>query len=279
MPLERLVGNVVHLFSPPEVLVRLRHAVENEYSTAETVSAIVRQDPNLSARILRMANSPIYGSRRQVDTVSRAVSLIGMRDLVQIATAIFVVQSLGGLQSTTPGPAAFWRHCVFTGILAQGIARHARVLHPERLFVAGLLHDIGVLILQAKLPREFGIAWNQSGGDEQGLAQSERALLGYDHGEVGAALLDHWGLPGVLCDAIADHHAALKPPSLDAAIVMLADRLANAAEDTALGQAPSPFPEDIVWESTGLPPGLSADILEAGAEGLSDVLSLLIPNG
>lgn len=274
--LASLVATVSHLFTPPEILIRLRHAVDDTHSTIETVSAIIMQDPHLSARILRMANSSLYGYRKHVDTVSRAVTLIGLRDLLNVTMAVFIAQSLGGLRPTHPEPAVFWRHSVFTGLLACLLARRRGGLHPERLFVAGLLHDIGALILHARLPQLLGDTWQIAEGSEQRLADYERNLLGYDHGEVGGALFHQWELPETLQLAIAHHHSE-SAPTLDGTFVMLADCLANTLAECALTGTPSGLPDDRVWEEAGLSPGMAVDIIEESEKGFVEAMSLLVP--
>jgi putative nucleotidyltransferase with HDIG domain len=123
----------------------------------------------------------------------------------------------------------FWRHSIFTGLLSRILARRCGVLHPERLFIAGLLHDIGSLVLYRRLPEVAGELLLTAQGDEQVLCRAESDVLGFTHAELGKLLLAHWRLPESLCEAVARHHepAAAENAQLEAAVVHVADVLAN----------------------------------------------------
>lgn len=261
--LEALVTGVLHLVSPPEIHFQLEEAIESPYGSWERVSDIISQDPNLSARLLQLANSAFHG-QRQIDTLSRAASLVGTRALYDLAVG---VAALGVFQRLPPGvidASSLWRHSLYSALLARDLARRCHVLHPERLFVAGLLHEVGALVLGLRLPEPMREAVQAARGSEEALAREEAARLGYDHAEVGARLLERWHLPRTTTEAIRHHHhpAEAERLTLEIAIVHLADALANEAQTGWLSAGePSPVTaHPAAWAITGLAPEVAEDL-------------------
>lgn len=256
--LDELVDEVSHLVSPPEIHLELEEAIESPYSSWQRVAEVIGQDPALSAQLLKLANSA-YHAQRHVDTLSRAVALLGTRILYDLAVGASAMSVFQRLSTEVLDLSAFWRHSLATGMIAKTLAQHAHMLHPERLFVAGLLHEIGLLVLCMRLPELMDEVLARAQGDETRLAAEERKHLGYDHAEVGARLLELWQLPAATITAIRHHHRpGLTPgPGLDAALVHLAEHLANARAETSLtglpAQAPLPV-EEPVWAMAGIGP-------------------------
>ncbi|NHZ69838.1 MAG: HDOD domain-containing protein, partial [Thermotogales bacterium] len=147
-----LLGDVEGLVSPPDVCLRLFELIHSPSSGAKEISGVVSVDPNLTARLLRMANSSFYNFSRKIDTISRAVTVIGNTELYQLVLSISAVKTFNTIPNELVKMETFWRHSVYTGLLARAIAARANVLHPERLFVAGLMHDIGSIILYHQRP-------------------------------------------------------------------------------------------------------------------------------
>ncbi|ROR32061.1 putative nucleotidyltransferase with HDIG domain [Inmirania thermothiophila] len=228
-----LLSEARDLASPPEVCVRLFELMRSETAGAKEIGEVIALDPNLTARLLELVNSAYFGMARRVDTVSRAVTIVGLRELHQLVLAVQAVSVFSNIPITLVDMRTFWRHSVATALLAKELARRAGVLHPERLFVAGLLHDLGSLVLYRERPevmRELLIA---ADGDEAVMERLEEERLGFGHAELGGALLACWNLPPELCRAVTHHHRPLEAPGpgLEPAIVHLADGYANTRTD------------------------------------------------
>ncbi len=278
--LQQLIQSVGDLVSPPEVHFRLTEVIESPNSSSDTIADIIMQDPNLSSRILRVTNSAYYG-KRQIETVSRAITLIGTRDLYNIALAVNAIKVFEKIPSELVNVSVFWRHSLYTAIIARLLARHCRILHPERLFVAGLLHDIGCLVLYSKFPDESREALLIANGDESILALQEKELIGYDHARVGSELLKLWRLPDTLCTAVAAHHNLVHAPadSLEPVIVYIANILANRTEEgcfSEYGAYATPI-EPAVWERIGLSEAIVDDLWEAIQEQFTETAQILLP--
>lgn len=217
------------LVSLPDVALRLQEAIDDPRSTAETIGAIVACDPALTARLLRLANSPIYGFSGRIDTVSRAVTLVGMEPLYHLALATSAVSTFRNLPVQLIDMDEFWVQSTYCAVVARLFAKEVKVLYPERLFVAGLLHAIGALLIYLKCPDEAREILLASQGQRRLVPLLEKALLGFTYADVGAEIAKQWNMPAWLCEAIACH---LAPETancypLETALLHLADRLTD----------------------------------------------------
>jgi HD-like signal output (HDOD) protein len=224
-----LIDDLSALVSAPDVCVKVNRLAADESSSLEDIAAVVIRDPNLTARVLKLANSPYYGLAAKVDTVSRAVMLLGMGEIQKLVVTLCAVQNFSRLSSKVTNMNSFWRHAVYTGLLAQALARRARVLHPERLFVAGTLHDLGTLLINHRFPELAQASIKAAAGNEDDLYRIELHDLGFDHACLGGMMLESWQLPPALTDAVRWHHlphrARIAP--VEAAILKVADTIAN----------------------------------------------------
>ena len=141
-----LLDDVEGLVSPPDVCLRLFELIHAPTTGAKDIAAVVGVDPNLTTRLLRIANSSFYNFSRKIDTISRAVTVIGTAELYQLVLSVSAVKTFANIPNELVKMETFWRHSVYTGLLARALAIRANVLHPERLFVSGLMHDIGSLV-------------------------------------------------------------------------------------------------------------------------------------
>ena len=192
---EVLVQGVVGLVSLPEVCLRISEMIDNPRSTASTIGKIISQDAALTARLLKIVNSAFYRFPARIETVSRAITIIGNRELRDLVLAATVSGIFERISSDLIDIDEFWRHGIYTGIVSRLIAERCRVLHSERLFVAGLMHNIGQLIMAYKLPRYYRAAMLMA--QEEGIPMylAEQKTLGFDHAEVGAELMRSWSFP------------------------------------------------------------------------------------
>lgn len=222
---EDLVKGVVRLVPLPELFIQLNRMVGDPRSTAADMAAVVARDPTLTARLLRIANSPFYGFPSRIDTVPRAVTVIGTRGLRDLALAASTVDVFSRLSGNFLEMSTFWRHSLYCGVTARLIGIRRKVIHSESLFAAGLLHDIGQLIILSKLPEMGREAHLRAVDTGTPLFVMEKEVIGFDHAEVGGALLCKWRLPRTLCDAVRWHHMPRRAEhaSLETAIIHVAN--------------------------------------------------------
>ena len=235
-----LLDDVEGLVSPPDVCMRMFELIHSPSTSAADIANVVAIDPNLTTRLLRMANSAFYRFRRKIDTVSRAITVIGTAELYQLVLSISAVKSFNNLPNELVSMETFWRHSVYTGLLARALAVRANILHPERLFIAGLMHDIGSLVLYHQRPGAMRDLLLVADGDEEVLYQSEISRFGFSHASVAAYLMDSWRLPEELVFSIKWHHQPelAEKAGMEAHILYLANHLVNESEQGNFAGSP-----------------------------------------
>jgi HD-like signal output (HDOD) protein len=217
------------LMSLPDIYLRIEKVINDPNSSARHVAAIISQDPNLSARLLKIVNSAFYGFRQKIDTISRAVTIVGHNQLSDLALGTSVMALFRGIPSKLMNMNLFWEHSVACGICARWIAGFRKFPNTESFFIAGLLHDLGKLIIFKNLPGPAKAVLRQVRHSERFYYQTERELIGFDHTQVGKALAEKWKLPAGLEQAIGGHHPPWSLPlDAEAALIFVADNLANA---------------------------------------------------
>jgi putative nucleotidyltransferase with HDIG domain len=238
---EAWIRDTSNLVSPPDVCIKIFELMEDDAASAPALGEIISRDTSLTARLLRIVNSPFYGFNRRIDTVSRAVTVIGTSELYNLVVAVTAVTSFSRIPNFIVNIDTFWRHGICVGIIARALAKRCKILHPERLFVAGMLHDVGSLLFFQHAPELTRELLVSSQGNESQLARGEMQALGFNHAQLGAMLLDTWQLPQELTDAIRWHHepASARSSRLETAVLHIADAVANHCESGAFYTTPS----------------------------------------
>lgn len=273
-----IVKDINRLVSLPEVCTRLHELLEDPRKNVSDIARLISQDADLTARLLKIANSSMYGFSGRIDSLERAIAVIGTSELLVLVLATSSIMTFPKIPGEFFNMASFWRHSVYCGVVARLLAQRCHVLHPERLFIAGLLHDIGLLALcvsRADLARNVLDTVQESG---QATHVIEQIQLGFDHTDVGAELLKKWGLPEGLQDAVDGHHqpGQVKTHALEAAIVHIATCFTHIAEN---GEDESGLHhvDPAAWQLTGLDASIIDDVLlEAGPE-FDELLGIIIP--
>jgi len=280
--LQKLINESSQLVSPPDVWVKMNELIHDEHASATDMAEVIQRDPGLTANILKVVNSAFYNLSRQVDTVSRAIAIIGTNDLYNLATALTAAKVFSNIPCHLTSPEIFWRHSIATGILAKKIAARCSVLGSERLYVAGLLHDIGSLLLYSQHPELSSEVLMIANGDEEVLHQAEIDIIGFSHARVSAELLRLWNMPETLITAIEFHHdpSMSAENHLDAAIIYLANYVANLQQSSAFMENSNVDLTSIdtrIWEMTGLNESVIEELLEEHEQDLTVALSVMLP--
>ncbi len=253
---EDLIRGVIDVGTIQTMYQRLVQVIDHPLSSASDVGKVIGEDPGLTARLLRLVNSPIYGFPSRIDTVSQAISIVGMTQLRDLAIGTSFIRLFTNVPSHLVDMDSFWRHSIACGLAARLLAAGRREANVERFMVAGLLHDIGRPIVFMRVPLEAASALLEAGRTDQPLFEVERKLLGFHHGAVGAALLDRWRLPSMLVDCAAWHHAPHLAPRFpsEAAVVHFADVIANALQLGSSGEHRVPTFDPAAWDAVDLSP-------------------------
>ena len=249
---EHIVQHENELASFPDIYFKIKEVLEAPNSSAKDIARVVNTDVGLSVKLLRLVNSPFFGFTTTIDSVVRAVSLVGVKELSTLALGISTINFFKDIPPELMDMAMFWKHSLRCAIFAKLLAVR-QGMSSDRFFTAGLLHDVGRLVLFKNMPYASTEAMLYARGSTVPLVEAENEVLGFDHTEVGRLLLEQWQFPPNLIMLIAHHHdpsAATDPR--EAAVIQLADNLANAAEIAAGGVYVLPGMERAAWESMAL---------------------------
>ncbi|MDD1622780.1 MAG: HDOD domain-containing protein [Methylococcaceae bacterium] len=224
-----LLAGVTELFSLPDIYSQLNEMIRDPRFSLSDIGKVIAKDPAMSARLLRLVNSPFYGFQSKIDTISRAITVVGVDDLYHLVVATCVVDRFGNIPSELVDMTAFWMRSMYCGVVAKLLAKQSMVLHSERLFLAGLLHDIGSLVLYQQKPEESLKVLLATRRERRLLAEFEREIIGFTHADVAMELIKSWGLPESLYESIGCY---LNPESaqvhkLDAYLLNMASRLVD----------------------------------------------------
>ena len=178
---DKWIKQVSGLVSPPDICIRVFELIESQTASVKQIGDVISQDPNLSVRLLKIVNSSYYHFSSRVDTISRAITIIGIRELSSLIIAISAIKTFSNIPNHLVNIDTFWRHSIYTALIARSLALQCDVLHPERLFVSGLLHDIGSLIIYN---RALEIARPQSclsGRETAEILAAAQNFTGFDY--------------------------------------------------------------------------------------------------
>ena len=203
--LKTAISRLRSIPSLPTLYHEVTAALQKESPSLDQIARIISKDVGMAAKILQLSNSAFVGASGRVSSLVHALSLIGTETVRTLVLSVHVFSQFDGKPQIRESLAALWEHSVMVGSLAQRIAgtEHCSKAMVEQSFTAGLLHDIGKVVLLAEMPREYREIFEAEPGTSKTL---ERERLGCTHAEVGAYLMSIWGLPFPLVHAVAFHH-------------------------------------------------------------------------
>lgn len=211
--LQAALSRLTEISSLPEITTRIVQVVEDPKSTAEDMHGIVRHDPALAAKILKVVNSAFYGLPAQIASLDRAIIMLGLSAVKNIALAASLSRLFRpGAISEQFTARDLWLHCIGVGVCARMLTGPCHA-PPEEAFVGGLVHDMGLLVEYQLFPEELRTIVNECTDSDEPFWEVERRVLGADHQAFGAAIAGKWKFPPSLRSAIAYHHdpSVLKP--------------------------------------------------------------------
>ncbi|NIQ03806.1 MAG: HDOD domain-containing protein [Nitrospinaceae bacterium] len=236
--------------SPPILYYQLREKVDDPSSSFQDLADIVSTDPALSARLLKIVNSAFYGFPEKVETLTHALNIVGTDQLTDLALAAIVTSKFEGIPRDLINMETFWMHSIGCGIAARKISEYIGGLEPDKMYLAGMLHDIGSLILFKESSEDARKILQRCRDTGEHLFEVEKELLGFDHAEVGALLLTEWKLPQRLVEIVKNHHQPTQSDEYleDTCVIARADALVYDLNVGSSGEPGVPELDPVVLE-------------------------------
>ena len=276
-----LVKNASDLVSLPEVSLRVNEIANDPDSTADDMGKVISQDPALVARMLKIANSAYYGVSNEVETITRAIAILGTKKIRDLVISTAASDTFDGIPNNLITMQDFWHHSLYCALLAQILAKKSKKIKSESIFIAGLLHDIGQLLMFNKLPEKSHetILLLMEGSEELETYEAERHVFGFDHMEVGAELIKKWKLAPVLQECIEFHHEPQNAKNFpaEAALINIANAVAVMADFNSMNEDDIPMINPISWELTGLSKNDLPEAIKQAQEEINEIESVLFP--
>jgi putative nucleotidyltransferase with HDIG domain len=252
LQLDDVVKDLRQLPSLPAVVIDILGSFDDRNADIGLLANKVSQDGALTAKTLRLANSSFYGLARHVTTLQQAITVLGFNGVRTLIAAVAISGNLPNTAHHFFDLERFWRHSVATALVAKMLARHMR-LNGDFAFIAGLLHDIGTLVLATRHPEHYAAVIQYRGDNDCPVIEAERAVLGLDHGAVGMALAEYWCFPGAMRDAIGHHHEPGRGTAVDIPmLVHVAEAIAHALDLNADKDELVPMLQDAAWNGLQL---------------------------
>ena len=263
-----LVNRAIELPTVPEVLVKINGMINDLNVSADELGQVISKDPAVSTNILRIVNSAYNGLQVRVSSVTLAVSVMGfeMTKKVALKAAVFSVFASKSKALEHFDPLGFWKHSIFTGVAARTLGESSPRFSehdPEDLYICGLLHDIGKIILMEKANSEYLPILKQAAAENRSEIDLETDTLGYNHADLGSVLAIKWFLSEDLTTAIRYHHTPSKDPYHQdlSSLIHIADHLAWTSGNPSTVGTPMPQMENEVYDHVGLDPQQVEDLL------------------
>lgn len=272
-----LVNKSLNLVSPPSTYARLTELIHDPHSAIDAISEVINADPALTTRLLKIVNSPFYGFPSQINTISRAIAVIGTHELTQLVLATSVVKAFTGIPDELIKVRTFWQHSIACAICAKLLAQAAGYQHSEQYLIAGLLHNIGSLVLYQSVPELAAEAIKSARFGHEVLHLAEQRIIGFDHTEAGEALIQAWRLPESLAFVARHHHSPLAAGyTTEVCIVHVADVMISAVPFGHSGDQHVPPLDPVAWQRLNLPAEIIPPLLRKVATQLEHMTAGLL---
>lgn len=208
--IQKKLDSIVELPTIPTVMSQVLAALDNPNLSANQLASLIERDQTLIAKVLKVANSPFYGFARKISTIDLAVVILGMNVLKEIVLSLLIQKFFSRLSKTMFDVKSFWNYSLFCGASAKLLARKLGYKLAGEAFVAGLMHDLGILIIIENFRKQFGEIRKLQKSKDLSIVEAEMQVLGATHSDIGLWLAEKWNLPPKLCLAIKNHHTHYK---------------------------------------------------------------------
>ena len=228
-----LVRGDIELPTLSHIYLQFTQKLDEPGAKANDFAEIISSDPALTTKLLKIVNSAYYSFKATITDVSHAITIVGLTELREMILAICVVDYFEGLPNKLISMEVFWQHSIYTGLLSREMQRSMALNTSDSMFTVGLLHDLGSLVFYNRMPEIAKSVLEISERQERPRFEVEREELGFDHAAIGAALIEHWGLPDFLIQVIKFHHAPERAEEhqKETLLLNMADKISRLVEN------------------------------------------------
>lgn len=276
---EKIRSSVNNLPTLPTIYSQLAEAMEDPLATNDKIAKIISSDQSSAFKVLKVANSPLYGLHGKIDSISQALMYLGHNEVKNIIFALSVIKvfskekSVKGLR-----PVDLWAHSIGVGVITRNLGQAIGEKHIENFFLAGIFHDIGKIIFLEFAVKEYQKVIDLVLEKNCRIKDAEKEIFGIDHAAAGQILADKWRLPQNIQDIILHHHSGHKSQTTNTllASVHLANILAHILGFGFSGDNMIPQPSTIVWDTLKLQRGALLTLKDKFIDDYSHTIKLML---
>ena len=251
---ERIVMNVLKVAALPAVAIKFSEAIKDPLTSNQDLENIVSEDSALAAKVLMISNSALFNFPSKIDTISKAITIIGHKQLSEIILSCSIVAMFKNIPQDVIDMDMFWRHSIAVATTARILASSRHEQNIEKFFTAGLLHDIGKLILFVEAPKYALEVITKSAETNELMHKVEKDIIGFDHAKLGSMLLKKWKLPDEIVSSVYYHHIPTVSSGdiVGPSIIHIADIISHSLQYGSSGEKFVPALNEKAWSSLDL---------------------------
>ena len=273
------LDQVTELISLPEIYLKVHALMDDSKSELEDFARVIQIDANLSAKLLKAANSAYFGFAGEVSSIQRAVYMMGIQQLHVMVLSISAISAVSSMDFPEDliDLKTFWRGSLLSGSLSRLLAQQLQVRPFEQFFILGLLHEIGHLVLYAKFPQMARDTRQLANDNNIRIDKAEEQLLGYHYGNIGARLMKLWQLPSIFQMLTNFQPTPELAPDLRREVSIL--HISHAYSEAHLNSKnvnPASLIQPVVWEATGLSPDQVQSLLVEAIDMSAELESVIL---
>ncbi len=275
--LEDLVGREVQMTSLNSIYFRVKQILDSPLSSVKEVADVISKDTTLTAKLLRLVNSPFYGFTSKIDSIQRAVSVIGTNELTTLALGISAIKTFEDIPGDLADMKNFWFHSIACGVLASLLSKACSVGKAETAFVGGMLHEVGRLVMFKSLPQASIEAILFSRSNRLPINEAEQAIFGYDHAMVGFSLMKEWQLPETLAESLRFQYTPDRSPFPElSSLLNLSNAMAMAIDCPPAGGVIMPTLSEQGWDMLKLQPTDLKEIADSAQKRVQEIADIFL---
>lgn len=274
----QLLECVGDIGSAPQLYHRLNSLIQSKSASMDSIVKLLGEDPSLAARLLKLANSAMFGFQSKIATMNHAVTVIGLRNLHDLVLATTVLHRFSGISESLVSAEDFWKQSLACAISCRLLASYAGY-NTERMFVVGLLSDIGRLLMIMAVPDLVVKIFEHSEKTTQPLIHSEREILGFTHADVGGELLRSWDLPESIASTVQFSHQPMSAGAYirEAALLHVAEIVAGSQQKGTTGDLYINSLDGKAWDVLKISEGVLQPLLELFEIQYDEAVEHLLP--